>query len=278
MSTLDGSAATRRPRPRRPSCTRPPGRCCAGRCCAHGPDADAFRLVRRHAGELRDWFDRNTGWRLRRRQRGRPAGQDVPDTDDATHPARDAAQPGRRSRRRRYVLLCLALAVLERADAQITLGRLAEQIVLAAADPRLAAAGVDVHPGAAARSAATWSPSCGCCSTSGCCARVAGDEDAFVAAAATRSTTSSGACWPRCSARPRGPSTIAAERLRASGSPQLTAERRPTTDELRNRAIRRRLTRRLLDDPVLYYDELTEAELAYLTRQRARDHRAGSPS
>ena len=52
---------------------------------------------------------------------------------DATHPARDV-----RSRqpfgRRRYVLTCLALATLERADAQITLGRLAEQVVLGAAD------------------------------------------------------------------------------------------------------------------------------------------------
>ncbi|WP_448700288.1 DUF2398 family protein [Streptomyces avidinii] len=37
---------------------------------------------------------------------------------------------------------------------------------------------------------------------------------------------------------------------------------------MRFRAMRRSLTRRLLDDPVLYYDELTDAELGYLTRQR----------
>jgi len=35
-----------------------------------------------------------------------------------------------------------------------------------------------------------------------------------------------------------------------------------------NQHLRQRLTRRLLDEPVLYYDELTEAELAYLTGQR----------
>ncbi len=40
----------------------------------------------------------------------------------------------------------------------------------------------------------------------------------------------------------------------------LTQEHHPDTDELRNRAIRHRLTRRLLDEPVLYYDELDEAE------------------
>jgi uncharacterized protein (TIGR02678 family) len=48
----------------------------------------------------------------------------------------------------------------------------------------------------------------------------------------------------------------------------LTEELPATTDDLRNQQIRRRLTRRLLDGPVLYYAELDEAELAYLTSQR----------
>jgi uncharacterized protein (TIGR02678 family) len=66
----------------------------------------------------------------------------------------------------------------------------------------------------------------------------------------------------------RGPSMIAAgdfeERLA-----ELTAESALDSDELRFRAIRQRLTRRLLDDPVLYYAELSDEELVYLTRQRA---------
>jgi uncharacterized protein (TIGR02678 family) len=40
------------------------------------------------------------------------------------------------------------------------------------------------------------------------------------------------------------------------------------SDELRNQALRRRLTRRLLEDPVVYYDELEENERAYLLSQR----------
>ena len=40
------------------------------------------------------------------------------------------------------MLLCLALSVLERADAQITLGRLAEGVLVAAGEPELADAGV----------------------------------------------------------------------------------------------------------------------------------------
>jgi len=37
---------------------------------------------------------------------------------------------------------------------------------------------------------------------------------------------------------------------------------------LRNRALRHRLTRRLLDDPVVYYEELAEDERGYLVGQR----------
>jgi len=49
---------------------------------------------------------------------------------------------------------------------------------------------------------------------------------------------------------------------------ELTAEPVAETDELRNQALRRMLTRRLLDEPVLYYDELAEDERAYLVAQR----------
>jgi uncharacterized protein (TIGR02678 family) len=65
----------------------------------------------------------------------------------------------------------------------------------------------------------------------------------------------------------RGPSTVTApgfeERLG-----ELTAEPVPETDDLRNLTFRRRITRRLLADPVLYYDELDENERAYLISQR----------
>jgi uncharacterized protein (TIGR02678 family) len=49
---------------------------------------------------------------------------------------------------------------------------------------------------------------------------------------------------------------------------ELTAEPVAETDDLRNQAFRRRLTRRLLEDPVVYYDELDEVERAYLISQR----------
>ena len=51
----------------------------------------------------------------------------------------------------------------------------------------------------------------------------------------------------------RGPSTVTAAQFEDRLA-ELTAEPVPETDELRNQALRRRLTRRLLEDPVVYYD------------------------
>ena len=53
-------------------------------------------------------------------------------------------------------------------------------------------------------------------------------------------------------------------RLRA-----ITEELVPDSEDGRNRAIRHALTRRLLDDPVVYQQELGDAERGYLTGQRA---------
>ena len=61
---------------------------------------------------------------------------------DDTRAARDG-KTGVPFVRRRYVLLCLALAALERSDRQTTLGRLADDVVgLLAGDPAFSAAGV----------------------------------------------------------------------------------------------------------------------------------------
>ncbi|MPZ82192.1 MAG: TIGR02678 family protein [Actinophytocola sp.] len=231
---------------------------------ARGPGGDALVLVRRHAGELRDWFDRNTGWRLHVDSEVARLVK-VPVGTDHTHPARDV-RTHLPFHRRRYVLACLALAALDRADAQITLGRLAEHIVLGAADPALAAAGVEFTLGnreqrgdlvAVVRLLLDL----------GVLAHVAGDEDAFVKDAGDALYDVDRRVLATLLASPRGPSTVDAntfdKRLR-----ELTGELEPTTDELRNQRLRHRLTRRLLDEPVLYYAELDEAELAYLTGQR----------
>jgi len=66
----------------------------------------------------------------------------------------------------------------------------------------------------------------------------------------------------------RGPSTVRSttfeERLAA-----VVEEPAPESDDARNRRLRMTLTRRLLDDPVVYYDDLDDDERAYLASQRA---------
>jgi uncharacterized protein (TIGR02678 family) len=233
---------------------------------AGGAEAEDFRLVRRHAGELRSWFDANTGWRLILDSEVARLVKLAPTIDDPTHPAREA-----RSRlpfsRRRYVLTCLGLSVLERSDAQITLGRLAEGVILAAADERLARAGVSFSlEGREER--ADLVAVVRLLLELGVLARVAGEEEAFVRDTGDALYDVQRRVLAVVLAAPRGPSTIAARDF-AQRLGQLVADPLPEAEELRNRALRHHLTRRLLDDPVLYNDELDPAQTAYVTGQRA---------
>ncbi|MEU7019462.1 TIGR02678 family protein [Streptomyces sp. NPDC046203] len=233
---------------------------------ARGRHADEFRLVRRHASELREWFDRNTGWSLQADAETARLRKIPGVLTDPTHPAREAGRGATPFTRRRYVLLCLALAALERGEAQIALGRLADRIVLDAADPRLAETGIEfalerrderLDLAAVVRLLLEL----------GVLRRVAGEEEAYVSGAGdvlydVERRVLAGLLTSR-----RGPSTVHAEPF-GDRLVELVAETALDSDELRFRAMRRSLTRRLLDDPVLYYDELSDTELGYLTRQR----------
>jgi uncharacterized protein (TIGR02678 family) len=166
------------------------------------------------------------------------------------------------------VLTCLALSVLERSEAQITLGRLADGVLLAAADDELARAGVTFGlDGRAER--ADLVAVVRLLLSLGVLARVAGDEEAFVREAGDVLYDVQRRPLAMLLATPRGPSTIVSEPSFDERLAQLAVEPLPDTGEMRNRAIRHALTRTLLDDPVLYLDELGEDEAAYLTGQRA---------
>lgn len=228
-------------------------------------DEDALRLVRTHATDLREWLLAETGWRLSVDAESARLFKTTPTLTDDTHPARDGrGKPP--FGRRRYVLLCLALAVLDRADAQITLGRLAEGILAAASEPELVATGMEFTLSrrderadlvAAVRLLLSW----------GILERVAGDEDAYLSKSDDVLYDVRRRVLALLLTNDRGPSTVGAsgteDRLR-----ELTYEPAPTTDDLRTRTLRHRLTRRLLEDPVVYYAELTEDERAYLVSQR----------
>jgi len=225
-------------------------------------DPEVLIMVRRHQAELRAWLSKETGWRLQVDAEMARLFKTVPTLDDATHPARGRA--GEPFGRRRYVVLCLALAVLERADTQTTLGRLAEEVLNTAAEPDLAfpfsldsrAERSDLV--AVVRLLLDW----------GVLRRVSGDEESYLSTTGDVLYDVRRAVLAALLTGVRGPSIVVAtgfeERLA-----ELTDEPVPDTDELRNRTLRRGLTRRLLEDPVVYYDDLDDAERAYLVSQRA---------
>ncbi|WP_308465653.1 TIGR02678 family protein [Rathayibacter soli] len=228
-------------------------------------DEERYRLVKKHATELRNWFDTNTGWMLHIDSEVVRLFREPATLDNATHPI-GAAKDVPFSRRR-YVLLALCLAVLERSDAQIALGRMAEQVIVVAATPQLSQAGFvftltsyDERSDlvAAVQVLLKW----------GVLTRVSGDEQEFVSNTGDVLYDVSRRVLASLLVTRRGPSTVAATEL----DERMIAMRdrgTPPTEELHNLQLRHRLTRRLLDEPVLYFDELDEDEAAYLRGQRA---------
>ena len=87
-------------------------------------DGDVLVLIRRHLTELREWLNRETGWHLVADSETARLFKTATVLSDASHPARGHNKEP--FGRRRYVTLCLALSALARADAQTTLGSLAE--------------------------------------------------------------------------------------------------------------------------------------------------------
>jgi uncharacterized protein (TIGR02678 family) len=227
-------------------------------------DGETLVLVRRHMTELREWLSRETGWRLTADSETARLFKTAPVLSDASHPARGHNKEP--FGRRRYVTLCLALSALARADAQTTLGSLADDVLTAAAEPELAGCGFTLTLDSRAdrsdlvavvRLLLGW----------GVLSRVAGDEEAYLSAGTDVLYDVRRPVLSVLLSGTRGPSTVTAvpfeDRL-----VELTAEPVAETDDLRNQALRRRLTRRLLEDPVVYYDELDEDERAYLLSQR----------
>lgn len=222
-------------------------------------------LVRRHAAWLREWLAKYPGWRLHvesemARLRKTPA-----DLDDGTRPARDP-RSGEAFSRRRYVLLCLALAALERSDRQTTLGKLAEAIMTFAGDPALGRAGIhfDLRTQEQRRDLVKVVR---LLLDLRVLVRVHGDEEKFVRESGDVLYDIRRPILVALLDVQRGPSTVEAtsfeERLAS-----ITEEPLAESEEGRNRRLRARLCRRLLDDPILDYDRLAEDEAAYLQTQR----------
>ena len=229
-------------------------------------DEDALVLVRRHADALRAFFADHAGWALTV-ERDMARLRKVPaHVSDGSRPAR-ARRKDPPFSRRRYVLLCLSLAVLERADRQTTLQRVAEGVAaLVAEDEALAAAGIEFEiRGREQRrdlvAVVRWLLG------HHVLRRIEGDEDAFVADRGDVLYQVDRPVLARVLGTVRPPSTVGAARLDERLA-ALVDEVRFDSDEARRRALRQAVTRRLLDDPVMYDDALTPEERDYFKRSR----------
>lgn len=231
-----------------------------------GSAHEAFPAVRRQADKLREWFVRETGWTLHVRHEGARLYKRPASLDDTTRGLPDY-------NRRRYVLLCLACAVLERSDPQITLKLLGERLLALATDSALALLGFafTLRTPSERRDLVTV---CGTLIDLGVLQRVAGDEEGFV-----RSGEAHGDAlydvqrWALAGilAAVRGPSAWRPEEAPISLDQRLQAmisEHVVDSDEGRRTALRHRLSRQLLDDPVVYTQSLDPEAQAYFTNQR----------
>lgn len=230
------------------------------------PAHEDFAAVRRQTDALRDWFAREAGWMVQIEREGarlykRPG--------DLASPTRGLPDYDRR----RYVLLCLACAVLERADPQITLRVLGERLLVLAAEPALAALGFTFTLGAQHERRELVAV-CRTLLNLGVLQRVAGDEEAFVQAGGDQADALYDVqrrLLAGMLAAVRGPSTWPQEAAPATLDERLHAlvdEHVADSDEGRRTALRHQLARRLLDDPVVYSDTLDSDARAYFVNQR----------
>lgn len=234
---------------------------------AHDPD---FARVRRHAAYLREWLARETGWTLAVERECARLYKRPGALDDQTRGA-----PGFDGNlaRERYVLLCLVCAVLERAEPQITLQVLGTRVIEAAGEAELVALGFRFTL-EAARERRDLVHVCRTLLQLGVLSLVAGDDGGYVERGTVQGDVLYDVHRRVLAALPgssRGASWLAATQ------PQLDFEHRlkalveefvPDSRQGRLDAARHRIARCLLDDPVVYHDELDEAEREYLASQR----------
>lgn len=226
--------------------------------------SEELAFVRRHAEHLRDWFQREAGWILRverecARLYKRPATHD------------DPTRGQRGFEREHYVVFCLACAVLERSDSQITLRSLGERLLDAANDAELAVRNFKFTFDNA-RERRILVGVCRLLLELSVLTRVAGDEESFVTQVGDALYDIHRRALAALPVSARGASLIAATegdsvslevRLQT-----LIEEQVPDSADARRAASRHRLARRLLDDPVIYNDELSDDERSYFATQR----------
>lgn len=221
-------------------------------------DPEIFTAVCRHAEALTSWFDETAGWKLA--------------VDPAAGFARLFKTPppkaGRRELRsrthvpfdrRRYALLSLALAALSETSGQVTVRRLADLVL----DASRAEKGVEpFEPDRFSERRAFVDALLWLCEI-GVLTLRDGDADAYVQGAGGDALYDvNDRLVVHLLATPVPPS-------RVSEPGELSRETYPDTDEGRRRRARHEVMRTLLDEPVLYLEDLSDEGRAWLDSARS---------
>ena len=245
---------------------------------------DAFDLVRRRREPIAKWFDYYCGWHLQVEPRlGYVRLVKVRAQTDPSRPARRARSGRAPFDRRRYTLLCLVAAELLAAPVT-TIGLLADKITQAtAADPLIDAFDTSVRGERMA-----YVDVLRMLESFGAIEVVDGSTEAFVGTETAKvlyrvDTT----LLMRLLAAPNGPSqfSLPPEEIPLRFEELLAALRRErrygeapdaahaadgASDVQRNLWLRHSIFRRLVDDPVVYREDLSAAELTYLSSPTGR--------
>lgn len=233
----------------------------------HPEHREDFAKVRRQSETLRSWFARHTGWNLEVTAECARLYKVPARLTDATRPARLSKKDEPPFTRRRYVLLCLALAVLVRSENQTTLGELARSIVdMWKEEPAIASLTFDLDSADSRRDLVA---AMRLLTELHALSQVDGDDERFLRNPEQEVLydVHHHIIYRLLAAR-RAPSSISEPEWNARLE-ALVAEPTIDEDEQRNQRIRHHINRRLLDDPVLYVPgDLPPDAQEYLLRQR----------
>lgn len=226
-----------------------------------GDGGDTLALVRRHRFEIGRWFADELGYRL---DANRPGVARLAKLPGPGHEPRGMrTRSGRAFDGRRYALTCLVLASAEGAGERTTLARLFEDV-----GARASVVDGLAWDGDAAADRRAFIHAVHAAMDLGVLDRADGDEERFA-----RGDPGGDALYridrERLSLLPTAPQPPT---LVASPD-ELATEPYPDTDDGRNRRRRHRVTRALVEQPVVYHDDLSPDELDYLRSQRPRIER-----
>lgn len=237
-------------------------------------DPAGFDLVRRHAEALRRWFDDTCGWALHvEPRRGYARLAKVRDDPDPSRPARRRRSTRAPFDRRRYVLLCLVAAELARPGVMTTIGLLAERVRAASVtDP-----GIEAFDTASREQRSAFVDAVKLLEDLGIVHAVDGVSDAYLESADAKVLYQvDEGRLARLLTAPAPPSQAgegAADLTRLLREPRYGNAPdggEDVPEQQRNRWLRHSITRRVLDDPVVYLDELTAPQRAYLASLTGR--------